>query len=59
MASEFRPPTPEEIAAGIFQSGRTPEQFIGMPKIILCISEGLEARRSFLLMNPAFLKQRY
>ncbi len=33
MASEFRPPTPEEIAAGIFQSGRTPEQFMGMLEI--------------------------
>lgn len=30
MASEFRPPTPEEIASGILKSGRTPEQFMGM-----------------------------
>lgn len=39
MASEFRPPTPEEIASGIFKSGRTPEQFMG---IIETVQQGIK-----------------
>ena len=39
MASEFRPPTPEGVAAGIFQSGRTPEQFMG---ILETMQQGVE-----------------
>lgn len=34
MASEFRPPTPEEIASGIFQSGRTLDQFMALGEVV-------------------------